>query len=454
MLVDGDGHLLAKTQKPSNDLPLVACPTVALTAGRARKCGFNRKSKNPQSIVRTERRARSREARKGNKIVGGARDDQDERKNPPPVSQLPGRRKKVVSEEEKNEYLRRIGNNMIEYVSEVMEDTKGGQCQLLAPLIRKMAVGKDSESSIPAIGMAHLLEIERIRAKELILRGKEEKLEILTAQTREKKPRGTYVSIPESKCTRKFVASCGELFSSSSNKYKITISEQEVLSIYIEDGVKTILLTMLTQFPGIYRPMVERYCKLSEADKEKVPEKGFLKALYCIHLWEQKKFEGECPPFKWKRSKEKFWEIVNMKKENSRKKIMKTFFGIKLHPCKYCNDFEEEIEIYEELAKSVAEEKDPVLLTEKKKRLGQWSSKIEALRRHKDKHEQQRKAVQKFKDECKYHPGMCLVYEDFCNLYEANNAKMLNLVMVLIYWDGKEVQEDYDTFLSWFSNSG
>src|SRR5690348_15722784 len=46
-------------------------------------------------------------------------------------------------------------------------------------------------------------------------------------------------------------------------------------------------------------------------------------------------------------------------------------------------------------------------------------------------------------------PGVCMVYEDFCNLYEANNAKMLNLVMVLVYCDkdSQEVKHDYyDTF--------
>ena len=126
---------------------------------------------------------------------------------------------------------------------------------------------------------------------------------------------------------------------------------------------------------------------------------------------------------------------------------MKTVFSIKLHPCKYCTNFDEEIEIYEDLCKTCEEEKDPILKAELNKRLELWSRKIEALRRHKDKHEQQRAAVQKWKAQCHLFPGVVLVYEDFCNLYKANMAKMLNLVMVLVYWDGKEVKEDYhDTF--------
>ena len=78
---------------------------------------------------------------------------------------------------------------------------------------------------------------------------------------------------------------------------------------------------------------------------------------------------------------------------------------------------------------------------------------MDALKIHRDKHEEQRKAVQKWKKECKEYPGMCLVYEDFCNMYEANNAKMLNLVMVLVFWDEKAnggkggvVEEYHDTF--------
>src|SRR6187402_2568361 len=75
--------------------------------------------------------------------------------------------------------------------------------------------------------------------------------------------------------------------------------------------------------------------------------------------------------------------------------------------------------------------------------------KIAALQQHAKKHETQRKAVQLWKEECKKHPGTCLVYEDFCNMYEANNAKMLNLVMVVLYWDDKKqecVQDYHDTF--------
>jgi hypothetical protein len=128
---------------------------------------------------------------------------------------------------------------------------------------------------------------------------------------------------------------------------------------------------------------------------------------------------------------------------------MKACFGVKLHPCKYCMEFEEEIKIYEDLLKSHDEEINPDLKQEKFKRLDQWSRKIQALRRHRAKHKEQRQAVQKWKDECKNYPGTCLVYEDFCNMYESNCTKMLNLIMVVIYWDETEekvMEKYYDTF--------
>jgi len=171
----------------------------------------------------------------------------------------------------------------------------------------------------------------------------------------------------KAKCTRKFVASCGELFSSSSNRYKITIPRHELLTLYQGDGVKTILLTLLTQFPDNYQ--VDDYIRLSDERKAKVSPKGLVKALYSIHVWREKKFEGECPPIKWKRSTKTFWNIVNARKEDSREKIMKTYFGVKLHPCRYCMEFDEEIAIYETLLKAHEMEKDDDLKAEMKKKI-------------------------------------------------------------------------------------
>ena len=135
---------------------------------------------------------------------------------------------------------------------------------------------------------------------------------------------------------------------------------------------------------------------------------------------------------------------------------MKSVFSIKLHPCPYCMEWEEELEIYRGLKLAYDQEQNKEAKAEKKKRVDQWAKKVKALERHKDKHDFQRKAVQLFAEVCKAYPGVCLVYEDFVNLYESNGDKMLNLMMVLVFWDpeapdgkgGKgAVREEYhDTF--------
>lgn len=444
MLGDGHGHLLETTLTPSTDPPFVACPTLfVLPAGRKRKCGLTRRSTNPHNIARTWRRERNRATLQGSG-VGGCTAGRNS--PPPPEPQLPERRKSGVSEEDSDECCLQVGKNMVEYCRQLFKD-KEGQCQLAAPLLHKMAVGTDKKNSVLVSSLASLLDCEPRSVKKMIERGTDAKLEVVADQTRPRTKRGSYVGDAEAKCTRKFVASCGELFSSSNNRYKITISPPEVFTLYKGDGVKTILLTMLTQFRDDFKPRVEKYRALSEEEKITEPKKGLTKALYAIQVWKENNFEGECGPILWKRSKKRFWKIVNARQKESRKKIMRIYFGVKLHPCQYCDEFDEEIKIYEELLKSYTAEQDEDLKAEMKKRLDQWSRKIQALLRHKDKHEMQRTAFQKWKAECKDLPGTCLVYEDFCNLYEANNAKMLNLVMVLLYWNGKEVQQEYyDTF--------
>lgn len=359
----------------------------------------------------------------------------------------------MVSAEEEKENLYRIGKHMQEFMKKTIQEKKGGQCQVLGPLVRTMAIGQTGESAISPTVMAHLLGSNTKTVANLIERGKGEKLDVIVDHSRESKKRGDYHTPEEEKCTIKYVASFGDLCPSTKKRYVIKSTKRAIYAAYLKEGVISIVLTMWIQFRDFFRSRVDRFLKKSDEEKKKVGEASLTRALYAIYLWEQNKFQGECPPFKWHRKRKKFWQIVNAKKEGSRQKILKTFFGFKLKMCKFCTEFDEEIEIYKELQKSYAEEKNPKLANEKKIRLDQWSKKILALRRHKDKHEAQRKAVQKWKEDCKDHPGECLVYEDFCNLYEANNAKMLNLVMVLVYWDkkakdgkGDVIEEYYDTF--------
>ena len=173
---------------------------------------------------------------------------------------------------------------MVAFYRELMRDNLGGQCQLKAPLLRKMAVGSDEDSSVPVKALSQLLEWDSRSVKSMLERGDLSKLEIVLDQTRPSEERGTYVSDPEGNCTRKFVASLGELFSSSANRYKITIPRPEVFILYKKDGVKTILLTMLVQFPEIFQAKEDYYIQLSDEAKAKFHKKGLVKTLYAIDV--------------------------------------------------------------------------------------------------------------------------------------------------------------------------
>ena len=437
-----------------------------------RKRSLRRTTKNPKSVKRRERRDRKR-AREApqeplpKKIVG--EDAEQVTMPPPPPPPAPPAtdsgqgRKIVLREEEIEKYYAKIGKNWVGAIDIILQKRQKHQTQILAPLLRKtVTTKKNSESYVPPAILTSLLNLKRsekkdevkvVQIEQLVQRGTDEKLDGIMKLTRERKKRGCYQSDLEVKCSLKWLASLGEVMSSSSTRYRLMISRPEVYRMYSTDGIKTILYSMLVH-SEVYQETVQSYARLNEEQKEaRYSVKGQTHAMYCIDLWARNNFQGECPPFAWKRSRDKFWEIINMREEGSRKKMMKTYFSTKLHPCPHCKEWEEEIIIFEDLQKAYLDESDQALKALLKARLDQWSSKIETLKVHKDKHETQRAAVQKWRLECKSYPGVCLVYEDFCNLYEANDAKMLNLVMVLVFWDptankgkGDVVEEYYDTF--------
>jgi len=99
----------------------------------------------------------------------------------------------VSDEEKRAEYFRRIGENMVQYCSKLIQDKEGVQCQLGAPLLHKMAVGADNGSSVPVSALSDLLDCEKQVVQNMIKRGIEEKLELVTDQARPKSKRGTYV---------------------------------------------------------------------------------------------------------------------------------------------------------------------------------------------------------------------------------------------------------------------
>lgn len=130
---------------------------------------------------------------------------------------------------------------------------------------------------------------------------------------------------------------------------------------------------------------------------------------------------------------------------------MKASWANKMHPCEICIEADQTLDVHQDLHNRHETETDPKLKKEFKRLLDQWAKKVAQLKLHKEKHEIQRRKIQQLTEELKHKPGTCIVYEDFCNFYQANMAKMLNLVLVVIYWEGDPVTgslvyEYYDNF--------
>jgi hypothetical protein len=364
---------------------------------------------------------------------------------------IPPSRKRQLSPEEKHNYFAIAGKNILQCLGPVVIEKKGQKSQLLSHLLHKVSKGQGQEDQLIFSSiLSNLMECpdETDRVRGLIRYGNEKGLKTIIDKSRERPPPGVKRHTAEEvKSALKWVASLGEVMSSSANRFRLMIPRREVYQMYRQSGVKSILLTMLTEWPEKYWPKVQKYIKMSEEAKKEVPFNSSVYALYCIHQWKESKFEGECPPFGWGRTSSYFWKMVNMRKPGCRAKLLKTYFSTKLKHCPRCSEVDEDLAIYEELLKTHLEEKDLVKKQELQKRLDQWAKKVESLKTHKDKHERQRVAVQKWKKDCHLFPGVCLVYEDFCNIYESDMKKMLNLVMVVIYHNGKEVIEKYyDSF--------
>lgn len=87
--------------------------------------------------------------------------------------------------------------------------------------------------------------------------------------------------------------------------------------LYCEDGVKSILISMMTEWPDIWLTRAEACSKRKE---DEINKDSLDWALSQIYRWKQKNWTGNCPPFSWRRSEEKFWSLVNVRQPDSRKK--------------------------------------------------------------------------------------------------------------------------------------
>lgn len=257
---------------------------------------------------------------------------------------------------------------MIDVLHEMKMKKQGHQCQMWAPMITRATAGvppgavytimRDRHPNTPVT----LKQVKNGKEK-----GTAEQLDTLINQTRAT-PTEAFAkrhSSEEEKCTLKWYCSLGELISSTSNRYRIPIDRPEVFKLYGEDGVKSILLSMMTEWPDVWQTRAETCSKMAD---EEISKDSMDWALVQMYRWKQSNFRGKCPTFSWKRPPKKFWEIVNTKQPKSNKKVMKSYFSIKLHPCPLCKEWEQELEIFKELKRAYEgeDEEDKEAKAEKK----------------------------------------------------------------------------------------
>lgn len=88
----------------------------------------------------------------------------------------------------------------------------------------------------------------------------------LKSRRRTSEGRGSYISEEETNLCLSWLASLGELDSSTANKFKILVSRHEVYRMYLAWGVKSILYLM-TKIPR-WQEAIEKYAKKQEYMKE------------------------------------------------------------------------------------------------------------------------------------------------------------------------------------------
>lgn len=361
-----------------------------------------------------------------------------------------------LSETGRDEWERLLGQRCLGMLGELFK--KSGQRPVLQALMVRLTkpLTKDDiehpEKNITPSIMAKLLRWNRKRQRRKVrnvMRATIEKWHWLKNRPRMSEKRGSYISPEERNLSLSWLASLGELDSSTANKFKILVSRKEVYRMYLAWGLKSILFSMtkLPKYEAVIKAYREKTTQGTHQESENGgQERGLVPNLVKVDDWAKRNFEGECD-INFKRRPKTFWKILKCKIAGSNKQVVKTSFANKMHPCEICLEADETLDVHEDIYQRHEDAKDPKLKTQLKRILDQWAKKIELLKLHKEKHERQRAKVQHLAEQLKDKPGTCIVYEDFCNFYQANMAKMLNLVLVLIYWEGKSlVYEYYDNF--------
>lgn len=290
-----------------------------------------------------------------------------------------------------------------------------------------------------------LFEISTKQAHNILDRGDDWK-EIAKIARESKPPRKVpRIDAEERRLTRMYVRSvCTAV--SNTEQYRCFLSKNQLYIDYVVVGAPNIYWSMLD-----LQRFKEKADNFDPNTKNPQKQKGLSQSLYYTREWADKGFDTPRPAGIWARSKRTFFKILNERykvepgKRASKKKL-NLIFSYKPHPCPVCDTFRETLRQYNTLSailKMAETEHDQKSI---KGRLGPIQAHLRVLKEHLDKYRSQRRELNLL-EKTVIPPGTVIVYEDFCSCYQADGAKMANLILTLVYYEnGEKKIEYYDTF--------
>lgn len=271
----------------------------------------------------------------------------------------------------------------------------------------------------------------------------------LQSESRALGKRGEYGGDPERDGIVKDVKRiCNEGRSSTLTKI-CKFSRHELWAQYAKLGVVRIYLELATTEP--FQTALKHFTPLLPTVQQHTKERNLLTALWYAREWKSQGFVQPRPPQIWYRSERKFWQILSRQAARRTTRFCRCF-SEKLHPRPLCQHATDTFSMCEKLLVKIADAHAKEKKEEEKEleaRMGPVRLKIRKLQEHLEKYRIQRAANQELQANLKNFPGVAIVYEDFGSCYQADNDKMLDLIITIMFWDeeSKEVKVIYyDTF--------
>jgi len=167
--------------------------------------------------------------------------------------------------------------------------------------------------------------------------------------------------------------------------------------------------------------------------------------------WAQANFPSPRPQGIRSRCRSKFFDAAEEKRPGTKgTKFLKLHFSKKPHPCPIHDAIKLTKAIYQDVCYEYRNCTDPATRLCLEQRIHICKLKLERYKDHLDKYKYQRPAQQEMEGKLKDNPGVCEIQEDFCADYEIDGFKMINLIIVVIYWDPETEQLEH-RFLDHYS---